>query len=99
LIGLIPFEILIVEAISNPSQTWKIGRCFSMFFRSVMVLISLLCVTLSLEEFYRWPSIRDLKALEMAIWDYKDAGSSYEAVRFNEPVFLPRSIASPMLDS
>lgn len=88
-----------MKAISNLSQPWKIGRCFSMFFRSVMALISLLCITLSLEEFYRWPSIHHLKAVEIGIWEYKDAGLSYEEVRFSEPVFLPGPIAPLKLDS
>ncbi len=88
-----------MKAISNPSQPWKIGRCFPLFFQSVMALIPLLCITLSLEEFYCWPSIHHLEALKVAIWEYKDAGLSYEEVRFSEPVFSPRAIASLKLDS
>ena len=99
MIGLIPFEFLIVKAISSPSQPWKIGRCFSVFFRSVMALIPLLCITHSLEEFYRWPSVNNLKALEVAIGEYTDAGFSYKEVRFSELVFSPRTIASLKLDS
>ncbi len=88
-----------MKAISNPSQPWKIGRCFPLFFQSVMALIPLLYITFSLEEFYRWSCVLYLKALEITIREYKGAGLSYEEVRFSEPVFLPRPIASLKLDS